>query len=414
MEKWGVAYVCFRYCVQNDPKTAEQQTAVWQNLAKCCHSVLRDVEAEAHFKKAVQIDPKYHHGLDGLSLINLVKGHYGLAIEYADRAIASNPDTVDPHVNKAMAQLALRNWKEGWEGFNWNLGKHKDRTELKYADEPRWDGSKGKDLICYGEQGLGDEICFASCIPDLIADSKSVTIECDIRLKNIFERSFPACKVYGTRYKKTRPTTPPEWPHQFDARVAIGQLPMYYRNTDESFPGTPYLIPEANLRKMWRAYLDALGPRPKVGIAWNGGRFHTYQGLRSISLEKWLPILSHDCDWVSLEYLNRDDEIKSLQDKHGITVHHWPHASQAYDYDLTVALLAELDLVISVTTAVVDACGAIGKECWCLVPRASLWKHLESGTDYPWAKSVSLYRQKGDLWPIDRIAEKLGERLRTH
>jgi hypothetical protein len=411
VEKWGLAYVLLKYCTMRDPETASKRSAIWQNLAKCCHSVLRDEEAEDYFKAAIAADPKYMNGLDGLSLINLMNAHYGLSIEYADRALAIDPECIDPHVNRAMSLLALRKWKEGWPGFNKNVGKHKDRTEMKYADEPRWDGSKGKDLVVYGEQGLGDEICFSSCLPDLIADSGRVTIECDPRLKAVFKRSFPACTVHGTRYLKGRDKNPPDWDHKFDARVAMGELPGYYRNSDESFPRTPYLVPDEAMRAMWRAYFDQLGPRLKVGIAWNGGRFHTYQNKRSLSLEQLKPILELPCDWVSLEYLPRDKEIAQFKNETGITIHHWPHVSQAFDYDLTIAALAELDLVISVTTAVVDACGAIGKECWCMVPRHPLWKHLESGTEYPWAKSVSLFRQKGDIWPIAKIREKLEARL---
>lgn len=360
--------------------------------------------AERAWQEAVKLDSKWAGSLDGLGLVNLRRGNFKKTIEFCDRSLAVAPEMVDSMVNRGMAYLAFRRWREGWEGYTRNLGFNKDRKELKYGGEDRWNGSKaGLNLVCYGEQGIGDEITFASIIPDLLKDANSVVVECDKRLEGLFRRSLP-CEVYGTRYKNERKITE----HKFDARVAIGDLPKFYRSNGE-FPGTPYLVPSPEMSLQWRTLLRSLGPRLKVGIAWNGGINETGKDRRSVKLETLLPILKQDCDFISLEYKDPTTELEQLEETHGIKVHHWSWGVEAYDYDQTAALVSELDLVISVTTTVVLTAGALGKECWTLVPEKPIWMYCVDG-DFPWFHSVKVFRQNG-AWPVLEIAEKLKERL---
>lgn len=348
-------------------------------------------------------------------MVSVNKGHFGQAIEYANRALAENLEATDSKINRGMAYLALKRWREGWRDYNVNIGKEKNRVEFIYGDEVRWDGSKGQDVVVYGEQGIGDEMSFASCLPDLIRDSKSVTIECDGRLEPLFQRSFPTTKVYGTRYKQTTPKWK-ETPPKFDARVALGQLPFFYRNKDSDFHGKPYLVPNPEMAMQWRTLLASLGDKPKIGLAWSGGIPKTGQKKRSVELETFGPLFKNfDAEWVSLQY--KEIEVKEVEDRYGVKIHDWHWGNRIFDYDQTVALISELDLVISVCTTVVHAAGGVGKECWCLVPRVPMWRYLQSGDWFPWAGSVKLLRQKGDQWPVSallqRLKEKFGDRPRS-
>lgn len=307
-----------------------------------------------------------------------------------------------------MAYLALKRWREGWRDYNENIGKEKNRKEMRYGDEPRWDGTKGLNVVCYGEQGLGDEISFTSALPDLIRDCKSVTFETDMRLRNTIQRSFPNIRVMGTRYKDESKR---DWAHveKFDARVAIGELPAFYRLKDADFHGRPYLVPSPDIAAQWRTMLDRLGNKPKIGITWTGGIPKTGQARRSISLDTYAPLFKgFDADWISLQY--KEPDVEAAEQKYGVKIHDWEWGTRMADYDHTVALVSQLDLVISVCTAVVDAAGAVGKECWCLVPEVPIWKHLSEGSWFPWASSVKLYRQKGREWPIHLLLGQLKDK----
>jgi tetratricopeptide (TPR) repeat protein len=347
-----------------------------------------------------------------MAMVSVNKGEFGQAIDYANRALADNPEATDSKINRGMAYLALKRWREGWRDYDANIGKEKNRVEFIYGDEKRWDGTKGKDIVVYGEQGIGDEISFASCLPDLIKDSKSVTIECDGRLEPLFQRSFPTTKVYGTRYKQTTPRWKEEKP-QFDYRVALGQLPGFYRLKDADFKGEPYLTPNPQMALQWRTLLKSLGDKPKIGLAWAGGIAKTGQKRRSVSLDTFGPLFkSFDADWVSLQY--KEIDTKDAEDKYGIKIHDWHWGNRIWDYDQSVALISELDLVISVCTTVVHAAGAVGKECWCLVPRVPMWRYLATGSHFPWASSVELFRQKGNEWPVGILLGKLRDKFGDH
>jgi hypothetical protein len=144
-----------------------------------------------------------------------------------------------------------------------------------------------------------------------------------------------------------------------------------------------------------------------VGIAWTGGLPNTFRYRRSFPLESLLPILqTPGITWVSMQYKNSAAEIKALEERHGIKVHHWARATEAPDYDETAALAAELDQVVSTTTALVHLCGAIGQKCWVMVPKKPRWFYGLEGNTIPWYNSVSLYRQS-DKWPVERIAADL-------
>lgn len=401
--KTSLAYQMFRRASELSPHIPH----IWLNLGKCWHEKRLYDQAEACFRKAVKLKPDYALALNNIGLTYLGRGDNNTAIAFCDRALAIDPQQEDALINRGMAFLAKRKWKEGWEGYNLNVGKLADRKERQYGEETRWNGEKNKRIICYGEQGIGDEISFASCIPDLIGDSQKVIIESDKRTANLFKRSFPEATVYGTRYKDEI-----DWPkdEKFDHRVAVGALPQFYRNDDKDFPGAPFLVPDPQMQVQWRALLNSLGPRPKIGIAWVGGRPHTHRDRRSVTLQTLLPLLKYDANWISLQYKDTE-EIADFEDMHGVKIHHWPWGVECYDYDQTVALISELDLVISVTTTVVHAAGGLGKECWCLVPEKVMWRYMEQGSDFPWAKSVTLYRQRGKEWPVNILLGKLKEKF---
>lgn len=410
---YGLAYNVTKRSADVNPGNA----AAWHNMGKCFHEVQKDELADECFRRAVKLKPDFPNALEGLSMSALHRGEFDECIHLANRALAEKPDLVDARVNRGMAYLALKRWREGWRDYDANLGIEKNRREMKYGSEPRWDGSKGLNVVCYGEQGIGDEISFASCLPDLIRDSKSVTLEVDKRLAPLFQRSFPTTKVYGTRYK---PEEARGWARaqRFDARVALAELPKFYRNKDSDFQGKPYLIPRPDMASQWKTLLDGLGDKPKIGIAWTGGIPKTGQRRRSVTLDTFAPLFKgFDADWISLQYKEETEGVRDAEEKYGIKIHDWEWGTRYWDYDQTVSLISQLDLVISVCTAVVDASGGLGKECWCLVPEVPMWRHLASGDWYPWSSSVKLYRQKRKEWPIHLLAgalrEKFGDRPRN-
>ena len=377
-ERFGAAYLVFKRVTEIKPEKSE----AWNNLGMACEGLKDHAESMRHFEKAWSIEKRANYA-SNIGNCYLSLQDYEKARQWAKKALSIDAECKSAKTVLGMSSLALNDWGVGWDGFEATLGG-KFRKENQYADEGRWNGEKGKSIVVYGEQGLGDEIMYASCVPDALNDCE-VILECDKRLEGLFRRSFPKAHVYGTRRQDVCP-----WieKHQIDARCAIAGLPKFYRRTEESFPGTPYLTPDPERVVQWKALLDSLSNRPKIGIAWSGGSKHNQPQARAIGLEAFRPLMELNADFISLQYKDPTEEIQ----KTGLPVKHWKRATEGDDYDETAALVANLDLVIGVHTSVQHLAGALGVPGLILVPNRTLWAYANK---FPWYKSARLFRQQG-------------------
>ena len=394
---YGLAYHLWKRVL---PLERVPDPAIYNNLglaASCLGGPEMTDEAESAWKRALQLDSKYTAALNNLALIALHSGDYERCLNLCTKSLDIQPGQTEVFEVRAYVNLMFGRWKEGWEDFEYSVGS---KCRPHYDTEPYWKGEKGIDLLVRGEQGIGDEISFASVLPDAAKDNR-ITLECDYRLEGLFKRSFKDVEVYGTRRAESRGTYTGH-----SHRCLIGSLATHYRKAAEDFPGDPYLVADPVRRFQWRALFDTL-PGKKIGIAWTGGRRTSFTERRSFKLEDWLPILKTDNTFISLQYKNPQEELDELKAKHGVDVKHYPFATAHKDYDYTAALVAECDLVISATTAIVHLCGALGKECLVLVPRKPRWFYAKEGSRIPWYKSVELFRETKDGWPIAEIVERV-------
>lgn len=392
-ERFGLAYNLYRRCAELRPNQSE----IYNNMGMCLDDDDPE-EAMKCFNKALALSPNNHHAMINKALMHLKRGEPEKCIALCNNALLIDSGSVAAVDNRSQARLMLRQWREGWEDYRWSLGG-KHRSSRDYG-VPEWSGEPGT-VVVYREQGLGDEILFSSCIPDLMKTNQ-VVIDCDSRLSGAFARSF-GVPAYGTGFSAKTPLVDD---HHIDYQISMGSLPRFFRNSEESFPGNAYLVADPHRRLQWRSLLDTF-PGRKIGIAWSGGLNNTGKKGRSIGIDDFAPMFNGKDTFISLEYKkpNQDD-----LDKYEII--HWDRAvNRGVDYDETLALVAELDLVISVTTTVVHAAGAVGTECWCLVPKYPSFRFHLSG-EMPWHKSVKLIRQgKNERWAdvTHRVAKMLGE-----
>ena len=397
-ERFGLAYNLLKQAAELVPFREQ----VWNNLGMCCMKMGFIEEARTYLNKALKINKDNYPAMNNLALIEVNECNPKKSLEYVAKSLAINPDQWDVLETKGYASLMLGNWEAGWEGYEAMVGNTKQRSADPRQDVPYWDGSAVETLHIRGEQGLGDELVFASILKDV---KSQVVLECDRRLEGLFKRSFPNVSVQGTRFDKAAVLAA-----KVDAWCLIGSLGWHYRSKDDEFDGQPYLIGDPQRRLQWNALLASLGDKPKIGIAWTGGLKDTHGERRSLQLEQLLPILKQDAIFVSLEY-KTPHELAEFEAKHGVKIHHWARATQSNDYDDTAALVDELDLVISVTTAVVDLCGGLGKECWVLVPNKPHWRYGLQGDKNIWYNSIRLFRQE-KTW--DSVIKKIGTELETY
>lgn len=379
------------------------QSDVLSNLSLAYKGSGQTEKAIEYAEKACQQPSPSGEALANYSGFFTNAGTPDKSIELCERALKKDPEMVIAHWNLALALLEKGEWERAWDEHDWGLRRVKNaslmRTDRQYGDTPYWDGTKGKNVVVYGEQGIGDEIMFVSMLPDLLKDN-GVVFECHKRLKTLFEHSFPGLPCYGTRED-----TQIEWfgKHDIHYRVSIGSLGKWFRRSAESFPGTPYLKAESAPK----------GEKFRVGISWTGGGGKQGRVItRSVPLSWWLPILNNDVELVSLQYTDCAADI-DLVEKQGYKIKQYDFMTDRNsDYYETAKVVKSCDLVISVCTSVVHLAGALGVPCWAMVPSKPAWRYGISG-GMRWYRSVRLYRQKDSWMPvIERVGYDLSELLK--
>ena len=345
---------------------------------------------------------------NNLGIVFQELGRLPEALASYDRALALRPDFPLARFHRGLARLLTGDYANGWADYELRLVSE-DNPRRPYA-YPRCDGSAlaGRTILVHSEQGLGDEIMFASCLPQVVEAAGRCIIECSAKLENLFRRSFPHARVYAATADRSIPEAIKAEPIECEAPG--GSLPLHLRRSLADFPRHQgYLKADPQRVAAWRERLATLGPGLKVGISWRGGTHRTRSPLRSIPLPSWLPILDTDrARFVSLQYGDCRDALQELATRHGKHVAHWQEAID--DYDETAALLAALDLVVSVCTAVIHLGGALGRPVWIMAPYCPEWRYGFAGEGMPWYPSVRVFRQPsfGEWRPvIESVAGEL-------
>jgi hypothetical protein len=242
-------------------------------------------------------------------------------------------------------------------------------------------------VLVRSEQGIGDEIMFASCLSDLLAMAKHCVVECSRRLAPLFRRSFPQATIVERNMSAA-----PVWdalPH-IDFQIMAGSLPRYFRRHARDFPGRSYLRPDPAAVAQWKRRFE--GKRRPVGIAWSGGLPATLGAARSLRLTQLeLLLRSPGLRFIALELYDRREELAALENAYGLHIESLNGIGA--DLDDLAAAVAALDLVISVPTTLAHVGGAVGTTVWVLAPRVATWRYRSRGDAMPWYNSVRIFRR---------------------
>lgn len=304
----------------------------------------------------------------------------------------------------AHALLARGALPAGWAADReLRRGRRPDRAP---PGVPPWDGEapelEGGRLLVWRDGGLGEELMFSSCLPDLAARGIAVTLECEPRLVALFARSFPSMRVVPAPSDHDAPAPPDCRRH-----IALTALPGFLRNSLEDFPAEGgWLAADPERAALWQSRLAALGPGRTVGLCWRGGT----GGPTALSrLEQWESLLGQaGIHVVSLQYGPDGDEIAAAEQLFQRRIHVWPDLDTTRDLEGVAALIAGLDLVISVPTMVSDLAGALGRPVW-RCEWENDWATLGTGRR-PWYPTMRLFSVPSRL-PLEGAIDAAGREL---
>ena len=363
--EYDAAVDTFRAAIEYEPESPR----LWLNLGKAVAADGDPENALVFYDQALRIDPHYGEAFANMAELCCAEGRARESLPLFERALKLMPDDAQVHFNLAITLLALGDLERGWREYEYRLDKSLARAIDYRHDVRRWDGGPldGKTILICAEQGLGDQVLFASCVPEMIGRAGHCIIECEARLVPLFERSFPAATVHATEGKKMegRVAFNYNWLNgvpEPDLYIEIGSLPLYLRRRIADFPDQhSYLVPNGAAVDAWRARLDALGPGLKVGICWRSMLMTAARRQDYSLLDDWGEVLSRPgVRFVNLQYDDCGAELGRARARFGIDIHDFAELDQMNDFASVADLLAALDLVITAPTMVSGLAGAVG------------------------------------------------------
>ena len=352
------------------------------NHGNALHTLKRLDEALASYERALALRPDYVEALANRGVTLHEQKRFAEALASYDRALALRPDFADAHYNAALSLLLAGDLERGFEKYEWRWETEQLGGGKRNFSEPLWRGSNdiaGKTILLHAEQGFGDTIQFCRYAPRVASYGARVVLEVQEPLRGLIG-TLPGALSVISRGERLP---------DFDAHCPLLSLPLAFGTQLMTIPSeTPYLRASAQRVMRWG---DRLGARrrPRIGLAWSGRPTHKNDHNRSIEFRGLLPLLEFDATFVSLQRQVRADDAALLQN-HSDVLH---FGAEFADFADTAALIANLDLVISVDTSVAHLAGALAKPVWVLLPFVPDWRWLLDREDSPWYASARLFRQ---------------------
>ena len=365
--------------------------SAYTNLGVALEALDDEDGARAAYEQALALQPDFAPALNNLGSLLGLQEDMVQGIALLRRAIAVDPNHAEARVNLGQFLLMQGEIREGWALFE--ARRTVRNTMHPPAGAPAWNGADDacRRLLVCAEQGLGDEMMYASCIGDLQASQPRTTLvlECDPRLAPLFGRSFPGCEVRPYRLTPERlRSSRRDWLTQapVDAYVPAGTLPLHFRSDRASYPTQAgYLVADQRRVAHWRRWLSALADgRQTIGLCWRSGARGSARDSQALPLAAWTPMMRNErlCI-VNLQYGDGGPALIAHGNAIGAPVLEPPDLDLFNDIDDIAALIAALDQVVSAPTSVCELAGALGRPTWRVI-RGNDWSLLGESGRRPW------------------------------
>ena len=374
-EQYDIAINLITQAIQID----STKPLFFTNLGNAFQKQGKSEKSVQAYQKAIQIQPGYAEAYFNLGNSLREQGKLKESTQALQKAIQIQPDYADAHFNLAMLLLLQGQFVEGWEKYEWRWDSSL-KSQKRNFKRPLWDGTSlsSKSILIYAEQGFGDSIQFARYI-DLFPDTATIIVACQPALKSLL-KSIECIDTLVTKGEDIP---------NFDFHAPIVSLPHIFGTVLETIPAKiPYLYPDKNPDF---SFLSDDERDLKVGIAWAGSPTHINDRNRSISLNNFKCLLDiKGCEFFSLQVGEHHRDIKQCGYSRIIK----DLGKQFTNFHHTASVILQLDLVISVDTAVAHLAGALGKPVWTLLPFIPDWRWMLNRSDSPWYPSMTLFRQR--------------------
>ena len=343
------------------------------------------------YRKVVELKPDHQKGWVNLGGSLLALNRFDEALAAQAKALALDPESVDAHWNLALTLLATGDYRQGWGEYQWRLKDPAASFGSDFFGKKMWDGSplSGRTLLLRAEQGFGDAIQFFRYAQLLARRGEKVVLECRRELLPLFGTQGDGIVLFAAG----------DDPPPFDTFAYLMSLPHLLGTTLESIPPqSPPIKADPALSEKWRGETARQG-RVRVGVVWAGSAGYKRDRYRSLPVRALAPLASLPGVALYNLQLGASPEELALLGSEGTLCDLTPGLK---DFADTAALIDNLDLVVSVDTAVAHLAAAMGKPVHLMLPFSCDWRWLCGRPDSPWYPSVRLHRQEamGEWEPV--------------
>lgn len=371
-------------------ETSNDAAEVYYNKAEVAKTAGHFDEAITYYQHALAVKPDYADCYNNIGHILQATGRLDEAEKYYEQAIAVQPETayVFAYWNKALLLLQQGDYERGFAEYEWRFktGRTTDLT-LLYTTLPRWQGEQlnGKKLLVLAEQGFGDSIQFIRYLR-LVKEAGGTVgfvtrpeLACLFAELDIIDELF----IYVSDEEAAR---------RYDYVIPLLSLPHLFKTTWNTVPSAiPYLSVDEKRYTIWQNKLKDYNKGLKVGLVWSGNSEDKERLDRTCGLAAYKPLADvNNVTFFSLQKEKAAQEVKKAPSGMQIV----DLSPELYDFMDTAAVISQLDLVITVDTAVAHLAGALGKPVWVILPYNADWRWRLELSDTVWYPSMRLFRQK--------------------
>jgi len=377
------AEVNYREALRLRPNYPEARS----NLGNALCALGRLAEAEANLREALRMQPNFPEAHHNFGIVLCALGRPADAEVSYREALRLQPNFPEAHNNLGMALLLAGQLEEGWKEYEWRWKVKTWPSSPRDFSPPLWKGEAIGDrtILLHAEQGFGDTLQFCRYAPLMVCGG-GITLEVQAPLVRLLSRLLGVMQVVA-RGDRLPPV---------DLHCPLMSLPHAFGTTLDTIPSaTPYLSSDPALAADWQKRLVGIDGL-RIGLVWAGGQFLNFPSAaavdrrRSIALKTLAPL--GEVSGVSFVSLQKDRPTGEAADPpHGMMLHDF--TSDLHDFEDTAALIVNLDLVISVDTAVAHLAGALGKPVWLLNRFDTDWRWLLNRDDSPWYPTLRQFRQ---------------------
>lgn len=385
----------FEQSIQLYPDSAEG----YNHLGIAFEGLTEEEKAEDAYRKASKLNPSYAEAYYNLGDLLKTKQRLPEAEAFYQEALRLKPNFQQAQFALSSLYLLQGRFEEGWSQYD---ELRMQSLSKKPEAIPAWQGEDlgGHSILLFYEQGFGDTIQFIRYVKEVAEQGVETTIWIQRPLAALIHHAFPQVKIYCSK------TAPVE---SYDFACSIPSLPKLFKASERNISGKPYLKPSFQWSAQWKSKLreKLSSQEQRIGLVWAGNPKHHNDHNRSIPLNLFQELLAlPQITWISLQVGERAQEAQQFSQQL------FDFSAELTDFAQTSGLIDNLDLVISVDSAVAHLAGAMGKRTWLLLPFDPDWRWQLDRCNSPWYDSIRLFRQtsKGN-W--QEVIQKVKDELTT-